>query len=80
MKKVYEFWGMQRSGNHAILNWQLENFCDDSQKQPILDDFCFHTSNTLFLNAIMLNDKKNITDSDLRKCLKLKFNNIILSY
>jgi len=82
MKKVYEFWGMQRSGNHAILNWQLENFCDDSQKHsiPILDDYCFHTRNTLFLNAIIYNDKKNIADSDLRKYLKLKFNNIILSY
>jgi hypothetical protein len=80
MKKVYEFWGMQRSGNHAILNWQLENFSDGSQKQRILDDYCFHTNNTLFLNAIAWNDKKNIADSDLRKYLKLKFHNIVLSY
>jgi hypothetical protein len=71
---------MQRSGNHAILNWQLENFSYSSEKQRILDDYCFYTNNTLFLNAVAWNDKKNIADSDLRKYLKLKFNNIILSY
>jgi hypothetical protein len=90
MQKVYEFWGMQRSGNHAILNWQLENFSDGSQKQPILDrcpmnhriadDNSFHTNDTLFLNAIVRDDKKNISDINLRKYIKLKFNNIIFSY
>ena len=80
MKRVYEIWGIQRSGNHAILNWLIENLCDNSERHSILDEFCFHTDNLLFLNAVVYNNELNFPFDDLRKYLKLKCKYVLLSY
>jgi hypothetical protein len=81
MKKVYEFWGMQRSGNHAILNWQLENFCNGLPRKYIFDYACFYNDEVLFLNAVGWNNRNRIIlNEKLKESLKLKVNTVVLSY
>ena len=74
------FYGMRRSGNHAILNWLL---CNLSQKKNIIKikHRLVSSGNSCYLNAIneYVNTKPKILEIDF-KFAEVSFKNIVVSY
>ena len=76
---IYEFWGMKRSGNHAILNWIIENIVDSSKEKNYInnDPHDFYCENLLVVNCYHeANYKKEI----LRIGLKQNPKYLIITY
>jgi hypothetical protein len=83
---IYKIYGMQRSGNHAIINWLIENLSDDSTREYI-DGVSFVAKDVSFLNHVMLKDRPNTYNNNqflLKDCLKKATSvhpkSLILSY
>jgi hypothetical protein len=72
--KVYDFWGISRSGNHPIIHWAIKNFIDNTEK-IMLDEHSYFSDKLLYMNCFNKNYKEN-----LRRGLKLKPNFLFMTY
>lgn len=77
--KIYEFWGMKRSGNHAITNWIIQNILNCPAKKVLInnDPHDFYCNGLLYINCYHTASYKI---ENLRTGLKLKPDILLITY
>jgi hypothetical protein len=75
--KLYDFWGIARSGNHAVIHWAIKNFIDNTNK-IMLEDHSYFSDKLLYINCFIKDYEPH--KIVLRQGLKLKPNFLFISY
>lgn len=78
-KMVYEFYGLRRSGNHAILEWLIQNIGGPANRNIIKETRIIQCGRAVYMNEINTYPSHDELDLDCRFC-KSAFENLIVSY
>jgi hypothetical protein len=78
--KFFDFWGIRRSGNHAIINWAMSNFVDLKNKIDIAPPnfYRYYVDELLFINDY--DNSRAIDREHIKKGLKLNPKIVILTH
>jgi hypothetical protein len=78
--KLFNFWGVRRSGNHAIVNWAMSNFVDLNNKIDIAPSkfYRYYIDGLLFINDY--DSTRAIDFEHLKKGLKLNPKIVIFTH
>lgn len=77
MIKFYEFYGLCRSGNHAIVNWIINNLISDTSNKIFLSDYSFYCDGVFFQNNY---NGPNSGIELFKKGLRFKPTIVLISY